>query len=46
MCCDYVSGGESNTASNVGTGEGVFKQKLGVDLQFKTLLAGTGVNIT
>jgi hypothetical protein len=39
-------GGESNTASNVGTGEGVFKQKLGVDLQFKTLIAGTGVNIT
>ncbi|MCP4187278.1 MAG: hypothetical protein GY763_06685, partial [Gammaproteobacteria bacterium] len=39
-------GGEVNTASNVGTGEGVFKQKLGVDLQFKTLIAGTGVNIT
>jgi hypothetical protein len=47
-CCPSGGGGggESNTASNVGTGEGVFKQKLGVDLQFKTLLAGTGVNIT
>jgi hypothetical protein len=30
--------GEVNTASNVGTGEGVFKQKTGVDLEFKSLL--------
>jgi hypothetical protein len=42
-----VGGGEANTASNVGTGEGdVFKQKAGVDLEFKTLLAGSGITIT
>ena len=40
------SGGEANTGSNVGTGDGVFKQKTGVDLEFKTLIGGTNVNLT
>ena len=37
--------GEANTASNVGAGEGVFKQKVGVDLEFKSLVAGTGITL-
>ena len=37
-----ASGGEANTASNVGTGGvGPFKQKTGVDLEFKNVAAGS-----
>jgi len=38
--------GETNTASNVGAGSDVFKQKTGVDLEFKTLIGGTNVTLT
>jgi hypothetical protein len=46
--CDWQavpSGGENNTASNVGGGEGIFKQKNGIDLEFKTLTEGTGITL-
>ena len=39
-------GGETNTASNVGGGSGVFKNKTGVNLNFRSLLAGPGVSIS
>lgn len=38
--------GEANTASNLTGGFGLFSAKSGVDLQFKSLVAGAGIAIT
>jgi len=38
--------GESNTASNIGAGEGIFAAKSGVDLTFKSLIGGSGIDLT
>jgi len=38
--------GEVNTASNTGAGTGVYRQKTGVNLEFKSLSAGDNIGIT
>ena len=38
--------GEVNTASNLGTGYGLFTSKVGVDLQFKSIIAGSNITIS
>jgi hypothetical protein len=37
--------GEVNTGANVGTGVGLFRNKTGLTLNFRSLLAGSGVSI-
>ena len=38
--------GETNSASNLGAGEGVYASKSGVDLRFKSLVAGSNVSLS
>jgi hypothetical protein len=44
--CSGGGGGEANTGENVGSGQGVFANKTGITLNFKTLVAGSGVTLT
>jgi hypothetical protein len=39
------AGGETNTASNLGAGIGVYETKSGVDLQFNSLIGAAGIDI-
>lgn len=39
-------GGEANTSSNVGSGEGLALAKVGFDLPFKSLTAGSNITLT
>ena len=43
---DLLSGGEINTSSNSGAGEGLALAKSGSNLPFKSLTAGTGITLT
>jgi hypothetical protein len=43
---EFLNTAEINTASNLGSGTGVFAQKAGYDLQFKSLVAGNNVSFT
>lgn len=43
---EATSAGEDNTASNIGAGTGVFFQKSGVDLEFKSITVQGGLVIT
>jgi hypothetical protein len=38
--------GEVNTGRNIGAGSGIFSQKVGKELQFKSLVAGSNINIS
>lgn len=42
----FTFGGEVNTGSNLGGGAQVFKSKVGVDLQHRTLTQGSGITLT
>ena len=41
-----LGGGEANTGSNVGTGAGIFKQKVGVDLEHRSIIGSDPIVAT
>src|SRR3990167_4289188 len=45
-CLAGGGGGENNTASNVGLGEDIFKQKTGVDFEFKGIAVSGDLSIS
>lgn len=40
------SGGDINTASNLGSGSGIWASKVGADLRFRSLVEGTNITIS
>lgn len=44
--CGSGTGGEVNTGANLGTGAGLFAQKTGTVLEFKSLVAGANITLT
>lgn len=46
LTIDASASGEANTATNLGSGEGIFAYKSGVDLNFRSLLAGSNIGLT
>ncbi len=43
---NFDPAGEANTMSNLGGGEGVFAQKVGVDFQLKSIIAGSNITLS
>jgi|TARA_B110000503_G_scaffold30355_1_gene49193 hypothetical protein len=43
---EFINTSEINTASNLGTGSGVFAQKDTYDLQFKSIVSGDNITVT
>ena len=41
-----ASGGEANTGSSLGSGSGIFKSKVGVDLQFRSVIGSSPIVAT
>lgn len=46
LITNLPASGETNTASNLGAGTGIYAQKSSVDLQFKSLVEGTGISLS
>jgi hypothetical protein len=38
--------GQNNTASNIGIGAGVYKEKIGVDLRLRSIKGGSGITVS
>ncbi len=43
---ELTTDGEPNTAENIGTGLGLYKDKVGESLRFKSIVAGSNINIS